>query len=108
MAVENPDRVTVATLRGEMREEFAELRGEIRLLTAELKAANDARSGLQTEVTSVAARVTALETWRTVQETTVKVAPPSLTWGRLFSDIRVWLVVAIPVAALIWAITHTK
>ena len=93
-------RATIATLRGDMREGFATINGAINTLTAEVRRDRDDRARADAAHESVhlehsrliaqnAHDIEALNTWRTVQETTNSVSP-SLTWGRLIREAKAW------------------
>ena len=106
-----PNRVTLANLKGEMKEGFSQITGAMNTLATEVRGWNDARIAEITHLSSslselVSAerkledRVNALEKWQVAQETAAKEAP-RLTWGRFFEGTRLWVPVVLAVLGVV-------
>lgn len=97
--------VEVAKLEGRMDRGFAELNGRFDTMIAETRAANEARAleagGLRSDVDDLKTRVTTIETWKTITETTESAAP-RLTWRLFFSDVKTWVLTLLTLAVGAW------
>lgn len=87
----------------ELTKIVTELTTELRLYREAGNKADAASDALHTDHEH---RIAKLETWRTVQETTVLVAPAALTWSRFFTDARTWVLAGITALAAVWGFTH--
>lgn len=97
-------RVTIATLRGEMREKFAEVTGRLDRFLEAMERRDSDHAALAEKVSKVEADVQELKTWRIRVEATES-ASPRLTWSTFLRDTKGWALALLTIAALIYGFT---
>lgn len=94
-------RVTVATLRGEMREGFAEIKGQLAAVIESMSHRDKDDAELRQRVTTLEVKVSDLREWQIAVSAT-EAASPRLTWGAFFRDAKTWVLAILTIAALIY------
>lgn len=93
----------LATLGGELRTEMATLTGSVNNLATEVRMDREARDRSDREHDRLhldhAARISALETWRTTV-TATESAVPRLTWPMFLRDTKSWMLAILTIGAL--------
>jgi hypothetical protein len=97
-------RVTIATLRGEMRTGFAEMNGKLTALLDSMTRRDSDHAALEAKVTVLDVDVQALKMWRVQVEATEQAAP-RLTWGAFLTDAKGWALALLTIAAMIYGFT---
>lgn len=94
-------RVTIATLRGEMRTGFAEMNGKLTALLESMTRRDSDHAALEAKVTTLDADVQELKMWRVQVEATEK-ASPRLTWAAFLRDTKGWVLALLAIAGGIY------